>query len=144
MSNLKYTAELVVVTCWCGTRHAVPEELRDIQDRQHRDGLAVIGIYCPLGHQHIPSGKGEAAELREQLEAEQEKLRRQQDRAARLVAERDQAEASARAHKGAATKAKKRAAAAVCPCCNRSFVQLRRHLETKHPNYSGSLAEGGG
>jgi hypothetical protein len=34
-------------------------------------------------------------------------------------------------------KARKRAAAALCPCCNRSFVQLRRHLASQHPDYKG-------
>jgi hypothetical protein len=23
----------------------------------------------------------------------------------------------------------------VCPCCNRSFTNLRRHMTTKHPEY---------
>ncbi|MHB8492459.1 MAG: hypothetical protein ACYDA6_09655 [Solirubrobacteraceae bacterium] len=134
-SSLTYTGELVVVTCWCGMRHAVPAELRDYQLRQHRDGLAQTDIYCPLGHSYIISGKGEAEKLREQLEQEQRRLQAARDRAARIGAARDQAEASARAYKGAATRARTRAAAAVCPCCKRSFVQLRRHLATKHPDY---------
>ena len=24
----------------------------------------------------------------------------------------------------------------VCPCCKRSFTNLRRHMNTKHPNFS--------
>jgi uncharacterized protein (UPF0212 family) len=24
----------------------------------------------------------------------------------------------------------------VCPCCNRSFAQLRRHMAAKHPEYA--------
>lgn len=24
----------------------------------------------------------------------------------------------------------------VCPCCNRSFQNLKRHMNTKHPNWS--------
>jgi hypothetical protein len=135
MSTLTYSGQLVVTTCWCGMRHAVPEELRDFQLRQHRNGSEITAIYCPLGHGHVPSGKGEAARLAEQLEQERAKVQRQKDFAARMIAERDQAEASARSYKGAATKARKRAAAAVCPCCKRSFVQLRRHLATKHPDY---------
>lgn len=136
MASLTYTTHLVVVTCWCGTPHAVPQTLRDKQERDHRDGCTQTGIYCPLGHSYIIAGEGEAARLERQLKAERE-------RAARLAAQRDQAEASARAHKGAATRARKRAAAAVCPCCKRSFVQLRRHMETKHPDYdpAGGAAE---
>ena len=139
--TLTYRGTLVVLNCWCGMRHAVPEELRDFQLRQKRDGELITSIYCPLGHQHIPSGEGRAAQLERQLEEERAKVLRERDRAARFAAERDQAEASSRAHKGAATKARKRAAAAVCPCCNRSFVQLRRHLATKHPDYDPDAAE---
>jgi hypothetical protein len=143
--TLTYRGQLTVVTCWCGMRHAVPEELRDFQMRQmrqHRDGdRDVTSIYCPLGHGHVPSGKGEAELLRERLAAEEKRLQAARDNAARLAAERDQAEASARAYKGAATRARKRAAAAVCPCCKRSFVQLRRHMETKHPDYDPAAVE---
>jgi hypothetical protein len=99
-----------------------------LQKRQHRDGKEQTSIYCPLGHGHIVSGKGEAEELRE-------RLKREQDRAARLIADRDQIQASLTAQKGATTRARKRAAAAVCPCCNRPFVQLRRHMASKHPDY---------
>ena len=126
--TLRYSGRLVVVMCWCGMRHAVPEELDDFQDRQYDNGVEQTSIYCPLGHTHIRAGDGAAAKLERQLQAERE-------RAARLAAQRDQAEASARAHKGAATRARKRAAAAVCPCCKRSFVQLRRHMAAKHPDY---------
>lgn len=44
-------------------------------------------------------------------------------------------ESQRRAEKGAKTKLKKRVAAGVCPCCNRTFSQLSRHMETKHPEY---------
>lgn len=128
MSTLAYTGELTVVTCWCGTVHAVPSELRDYQLRQHRDGRQVIEVYCPLGHTYTPAGEGEAAKLQRRLQAEREAV-------ARARAQRDQAEASLKAQKAATTRAKKRHAAAVCPCCQRSFVQLRRHMATKHPNY---------
>ena len=37
--------------------------------------------------------------------------------------------------KGALTKARKRVGRGVCPCCNRSFAALARHMQTKHPTY---------
>jgi DNA repair exonuclease SbcCD ATPase subunit len=89
-TTLQYTGQLVVVTCWCGMRHAVPQELRQ-RAQAERD-------------------------LREDTER-------------RLSAQKAQT-----------TKARKRAAAALCPCCNRSFVQLRRHMETKHPGYDPAKA----
>lgn len=125
--TLTFVGELTVVKCWCGMRHAIPSELRNFQQRQHADGRS-HHVYCPLGHTHAPAGESEAEKLRKQLQ-------REQDERARVAAERDQAEASARAYKGAATRARKRSAAAICPCCHRSFKQLRRHMETKHPDF---------
>jgi len=43
------------------------------------------------------------------------------------------AENSARAHKGKVTEIQNRIANGVCPCCKRSFQNLRRHMATKHP-----------
>lgn len=34
-----------------------------------------------------------------------------------------------------AERLRRRTAAGVCPCCNRSFVQLARHMKTKHPDH---------
>ena len=51
---------------------------------------------------------------------------------------REEAEKKARslsATKGQLTKTKNRIAKGVCPCCNRQFINLQRHMETKHPEY---------
>lgn len=62
------TGVLVVLRCWCGVQHAVPQSLRDLQLRQHNDGHSVVkSIYCPLGHQHVPSGATEVDRLKNQL-----------------------------------------------------------------------------
>jgi len=132
--TIEFTDKLVVVTCWCGINHAVPEDLRNHQRRQHDNGQSVTGIYCPLGHSHVPSGEGEAAKL-ERL------LREERERAARIDAEREQAEASARAHKAAATRARNRAKHRVCPCCKRTFKQLAAHMKSKHPDFDPSKVE---
>jgi len=39
-----------------------------------------------------------------------------------------------KAIRGELTKLKKRVTNGVCPCCHRSFQNLRRHMATKHPN----------
>lgn len=111
-------------------RHAVPEELHDYQQRAHNDGdKNVQSIYCPLGHGHVPAGKGEA-----QLERE-----RRERAEARAQAIQDQLDSEKRSHaasKGQLTKAKKRVGNGVCPCCNRHFVNVERHMATKHPDYA--------
>lgn len=132
-ATLNYSGTLVMLTCWCGMKHAVPEELRAHQLAQFDNERMGVSIYCPLGHAHVPSGKPKVERVQERLDWER-------NARARANARADQAEASARAYKGVATKARKRAAAALCPCCGRSFVQIRRHMAVKHPDY---LAEHG-
>lgn len=124
--TLTYSGELTVLVCWCGMWHAVPAELRRYQLRKHDNGETVPSIYCPLGHTHIPIGKGEAQKERERVEA-------------RAQAIQDQLDSEKRAHaasKGQLTKAKKRIGKGVCPCCNRHFTNVERHMSTQHPDYA--------
>lgn len=131
--TLFYSGTLTTMTCWCGMRHAVPSELADLQQRQHADGREVKEIYCPLGHAHIPTGEPKV----QRVERERECARNE---AATRAAERDQAEASARAYKGAATRVRNRAKAGVCPCCKRTFKQLARHMSSQHPDFDPEAA----
>lgn len=128
MSTMTYTGELTVITCWCGIAHAVPSSLRQEQIREHEVGNKVMSIYCPLGHEHWPAGESESVRLRRLLEQERNAVARERSR-------RDQAEASARAYKGVATRTRNRAKAGVCPCCRRSFKQLRTHMSKMHPDF---------
>lgn len=99
-------------------------------------------FYCVHGHpQHYPHGPTQAEKLQKQLEKE----RRARQRAEQNVAyEAKRAEALKRsrdAHKGQVTRLRKRAKAGVCPCCNRSFVELRRHMANKHPEFESEAPE---
>lgn len=125
--TLTYLGELTVTTCWCGTRHAVPQELYNYQRRQFDNGREVTSIFCPLGHQHQPAGKGKAQLERERREAVERELANARDDARVASIRADRAEAETK-------RLKKRATAGVCPCCNRSFVQLSRHMKSKHPD----------
>jgi hypothetical protein len=118
---------LVDVTCWCGAPLAIPQTLFD---EAHRTGR---GLYCPAtGH-------------RFGWDSEMEKLRKERDQAkARATALNDQLLAEQGAHratKATLTKERKRAAHGVCPCCNRSFVNVGRHMKTKHPDYVAQTAD---
>lgn len=109
--------------CSCGIEFGIPEKLNDVR---LVDGQA---FYCPLGHsQHYTPGKTQIQIERERRELlERQLANRDED----LRAER----ASHSATKGQLTKTKKRAAGGACPCCNRTFVQLSRHIATKHPEF---------
>lgn len=118
--QLTYAGALVVKTCWCGIRHAIPSELA----RQLVEGSTV---YCPLGHSYVTR---ETRGDRLQRELEQERSRR--SATLDLLAHEERSHAATKGH---LTRAKRRSAAGLCPCCNRSFEQLRRHMRTQHPDF---------
>ena len=65
--------------------------------------------------------------------------RRLRQAEARETHERDQREAAERslaAQRGVTTKLRKQIAAGVCPCCHRSFQNLRRHMDGQHPDFA--------
>ena len=112
----------------CSVRFAVT---KDFETRRRTDKKS---FYCPNGHSLSWS------------ENEADVLRRERDRLAQRIAERDDdvrrereareaAKRSVSAIRGQMTKLKKRTANGICPCCTRSFVNLRRHIETKHPDF---------
>lgn len=128
VETMVYTGTLVVQECCsCGVRFAIPEGLnkRALQER----GSTGTVFFCPLGHRQWYIGE---------TDAEKEK-RRRLDAEARATAIRDQLEAEKRSHaatKGAHTKTKRRVARGVCPCCNRTFANVHRHMESQHPEYA--------
>jgi Asp-tRNA(Asn)/Glu-tRNA(Gln) amidotransferase A subunit family amidase len=119
----------------CGVLYAVPEIMLDKARKDPEQWW-----YCANGHHlHFP-GETEEKKLRRRLQRETEL-------AGRLAAERDQAQAEARAQKAAKTRIKndrdrerKRIAHGVCPCCNRSFKNLKRHMESQHPDHAHAEA----
>jgi len=129
MTTLTYGGSLTTVTCWCGITHAVPDSLRSEQLRQFAEGTGPLGIYCPLGHSHVPVGESPHARHQREL-ARAEKRRK--ETLERLEAERR----SHAATKGTLTKTRKRVGKGVCPCCKRHFVNVERHMTTQHPHYS--------
>ena len=102
----------------CGIMFAAPQKW--IETKQKEGG----SLSCPNGHTLTYGGNT----LQKQLTAEQERYRELE---MQLTSTQDQLEASKRELQ----RHKKRVANGVCPCCNRSFVQLQRHMKTKHPEY---------
>jgi len=93
-------------------------------EQRRNDGST---FYCPNGH---PRAFRESELAKAQKLLETERKWRMQERELRDAAERREAAA-----KGQVTKLKNRVGNGVCPCCNRSFTNLRRHMGTKHPEY---------
>jgi hypothetical protein len=129
MPTLTYTETLTTVTCVCGINYAIPEDLYDQLKRHPLSSAGSKTVYCPLGHTWGIVGKSEADKMRELLEQERR-------HAASLTSKLDQEKAAHSSTKGQLTRTKKRVANGVCPCCHRNFVQLARHMTTKHPGYT--------
>lgn len=126
--TMTYTGTLVVTDCWCGMRYAIPKTLYDFVHRQHENNQTQTDIYCPLGHKWSFAGESALTKERKRIERlERQVANRDED----LRAER----ASHSATKGLLTKERKRAARGVCPHpdCHRSFVDVAKHVATKHP-----------
>lgn len=123
---LNLSMRFEVITCYkCGTPFAVPA---DVRARWQANGEYFC---CPFGHSQHYSESTENR-LRKQLES----ARRGAELARR---QRDRAENSARALRGHLTRQKKRHAAGTCPCCQRTFSNLRRHMEGQHADYLKEL-----
>jgi hypothetical protein len=125
--------ELVTEECInCGMAFALPSTIRDRRIQDHQS------FYCPAGHpQCFTAESGEERVRRELREAEARHASQlAQERARRERAENDAMDLANknRALKGTATKLKKRAAAGVCAFCHRTFSNVSRHVETKHPH----------
>ncbi|MGH8985209.1 MAG: hypothetical protein ACRDY6_15200 [Acidimicrobiia bacterium] len=127
---------LVAVNCaTCGVLYAIPESFHRSALKYRGDTANGWKIVCPFGHEWWYVGETEKQKLREQLEAER-------TRRALAASQRDQARADARAQKAAKTRFKnqrdqerQKAHAGVCPVagCRRHFKDLRRHMQSKHP-----------
>lgn len=95
--------------------------------------------YCPFGHQrHFPQGESQETILRRERDRLKQEAARLQESINSQREQREAAERRASAARGQVTRLKNRAANGVCPCCNRTFANLQRHMATKH---AGFIAE---
>jgi hypothetical protein len=118
-------------TCGCGLAFAVPSHWLNAR-REDR-----TGFYCPAGHPLRYVEKTRADLLAEELSRVRQQLAEAHDTAREADAARVAAERQAATARGQVTRLNRRAAAGVCPCCNRTFQALAKHMATKHPAFRG-------
>lgn len=102
-----------------------------------------VEFFCSYGHgQVFREGPTEADLLRRERDRLKQKIAEKEDEARmawktaeRAGEERQAAERRASAARGQVTRLKNRAAAGLCPCCNRSFVNLQRHMAMQHKDF---------
>lgn len=110
----------------CAVAFAIPETMA--ASLRRNSGF----FYCPNGHSQ-GWGESEADRLRKELEAKAKALTESkctlakiQETLIRVGEEKSKLDAELRRHK---TRTKN----GICPCCNRTFANLARHMKTKHP-----------
>jgi hypothetical protein len=114
--HTEFTAE---TCCECGTLFAMTEQFQ--KNRRNNGG----SFYCPNGH-GMSYAKPRVELLEEELENKRKELTAEK---CEVLRERALKEELYKNHKRLVKKG-------VCPCCRRSFINLKRHMNTKHPEYS--------
>jgi hypothetical protein len=117
-----FTETTSIECCRCGLIFWVSTTHYKKLRRNHKS------FYCPAGHRQYFSGESDNEALKRQLKAANQ---REETYRYDLRYERGRV----RAQKAAKTKIKNRIAKGVCPCCNRTFENLAKHMTSKHPKY---------
>jgi hypothetical protein len=99
-------------------------------------------FWCPNGHQ-MSYAKSEADRLKDKLLAQEQATATAQKAADLEHRRRREAEDSLQhterrlaAQKSVTTRLKNRVSKGICPCCNRTFINLQRHMATKHAGFT--------
>lgn len=121
------TVHYEITACWaCGTPIALETNLYKALLENHKDFM------CPHGHSQHFTAKSwkQRAEEAEQKLANEVKAKQWAQQDAKV--ERERAERALKEKR----RLKERIKNGVCPCCKRSFVNLHRHMTTKHPHFN--------
>lgn len=121
-----------IICCQCREPFGMAQETyRTAKARGER-----FTFYCPHGHgQVFTKGETEADKLRRELNRLKQNTAYLEDARKRAEDSADFRRRQLSAAKGQITKMKKRAANGVCPCCNRTFSDLARHMAGQHPEF---------
>ncbi len=129
-SQYTQLCSFVTITCYqCGIPFGVPDYFRAkrLQDKE--------SFFCPNGHSQAYV-ESESDRLKKQIASEKANTEYYRQIAETRGKQRDHARLQTRALKGVVTKVKKRVGNGVCPCCQRTFQSLARHMQAKHPEYA--------
>jgi len=129
--------EYSVITCCkeeCGFQFALPFCFTERLKENHNS------FYCPKCR------TGQFFPQKSDKEILESKLKRVQEERDFFMDQSSRNERRLTAHKGVITKVKKklnsaeqRVANGVCPCCNKSFKNVRLHMRSKHPGFIKKL-----
>jgi NMD protein affecting ribosome stability and mRNA decay len=121
VGEINWTSNLTVIMCGeCGMAFAVPELWRKERVENHKT------FYCPNGCLRCYKAKAAIDEVRDQVNFVQAQLNEAQHLAIVKGRELDKLQ---KAHH----KLEHRISNGSCPCCNRTFSNLQKHMKSKHP-----------
>lgn len=125
--RLETVTTFEVVDCAnCAVSFGMPTPLYQSRKKDH------ASFYCPSGHSNYFPAETEEERLKKELSRAQAATADWRARAAQVEAEVDAEKNRHAATKGQLTKTRARIQNGVCPDCNRTFVNLGRHMHTKH------------
>lgn len=128
---LNFQQQLTTETCYkCGIVFAVPNYFKTSRLRDKES------FYCPNGHSQAYV-ESEADRLRKQLEQERNRVEFHKRETEQAKRELHGANTQLSKTWNTLARTKARVSKGVCPCCNRTFINVQRHMATKHPDYAG-------
>jgi len=129
MSVITTHTDITALDLECGHRIYLANDFIAQRRRDHKS------FYCNVcgDKRHWPQKSKE-----EKLKAE---LASTKDQLETVRYQRDRNERRRRAEKAAKTRIKNRVSNGVCPCCNRTFANLARHMANKHPDYAAGSGQ---
>jgi len=130
-----FTGTVSVIHCaTCSMAFGITVEFQRHRREDHAE------FFCPMKHANVYYGETELEKTKRALAHAQQCSQSNREWAEREQRRKEEAQRKASAFKGQATRAKKRAAHGLCPCCNRSFAATRMaaHVRTKHPDFIGA------
>ncbi len=133
LGEVTFKRDLIIEvhSCWnCGIEYGLTEAFANSKRSDHST------FYCPNGHSTGFLAETKEEKLAKQLKRTQDALADERQWGAEQSALRKAEERRHSATKGLLTKAKKRAANGVCLACHRHFVNVERHMASRHPGFA--------
>lgn len=123
MTTFTEIISLTQINCGeCGGTYAINERYRE---QRHKQGGFWTCPYCKCSWGYVQS---ENTRLKKQIEDRERELRESKCEALRQQQLREQEQLE----RAKVERKLRRVNKGVCPCCNRSFQNLQRHMAAKH------------
>ena len=135
MATMTVVDTLVVIRCaGCSVHFAFP---KDWQKVFREDGRT---FYCPVGCRNVYRDSDNDRLARELAEANDRAIKYRQQRDA-TMSDLDTVMEDLANKESKLRRVEQRLSHGVCPCCNRSFTNLEKHMGSKHPNFGSDEAK---